>query len=395
MNLDEQLQPALEQRKQRYLYRQRRCLQSCQQPNLQVDGQLCLSFTSNDYLGLASHPQLIAAVQQASRSYGVGSGASHLVNGHSELHQQLEQQLAIYTGRQRTLLFGNGYMANLGVISALLERQDVVFEDRLNHASLLDGGLLSRARIQRYAHNDVVDLERRLSQCAARRRLVVCDGVFSMDGDLAPLRQLALICKDYGAWLMVDDAHGFGVLGAQGKGTVLQQGLDQSDCPVYIATLGKALGAYGAFVAGSEVLIETLIQQARTYIYTTAMPPAMAAAALAGLQLLQRESWRQAQLQKLISTFKAGALQLGLPLLPSDTPIQPLLVGSAKTAITISNALQRQGILVAAIRPPTVPKGSARLRISLSAAHTLAQVDRLLSALASLQHQGLLSGEPD
>ncbi len=392
MNLDEQLQPALEQRRQQHLYRQRRCLQSAQQPRLKIDGQVCLSFTSNDYLGLANHPQLIAAVQQASRDYGVGSGAAHLVNGHSVLHQQLETQLASHTGHQRALLFGSGYMANLGVISALMNRQDAVFEDRLNHASLLDGGLLSGARLQRYHHNDAADLQRRLTGCPARRRLVVCDGVFSMDGDVAPLKQLAAICKAQHAWLMVDDAHGFGVLGPQGRGTVVQQGLTTSDCPVYMATLGKALGVYGAFVAGSKTLIETLIQQARTYIYTTAIPPSMAAAALASLRLLHHEGWRHARLQQLIHTFKTGAAQLGLPLLPSDTPIQPLLVGCARVAVSLSQALQRQGILVTAIRPPTVPPGSARLRISLSAAHTPTQVGQLLTALETLQRQGLLTG---
>ena len=341
-----------------------------------------LAFCSNDYLGLANHPEVIAALQRGAAEYGVGSGAAHLVNGHSSAHHALEQELAEFTGRPRALLFSTGYMANLGVITALLGRGDTLYEDRLNHASLIDGGLLARANFKRFAHGDVSALSRQMQSQKDGAALVAVDGVFSMDGDIAPLPQLAAICRERAAWLLVDDAHGLGVLGTQGGGSLEHLSLGLDEVPILMGTLGKAFGTFGAFVAGSEELIETLIQQARSYIYTTASPPAMAEATRVSLRLLQQESWRRERLQALIGRFRAGAQQLGLPLMPSESPIQPLLAGSSEQALAWSGRLEQQGILVSAIRPPTVPEGSARLRVTFSARHTDEHVDRLLQALA-------------
>jgi 8-amino-7-oxononanoate synthase len=282
-------------------------------------------------------------------------------------------------------------MANMGVLSSLLDRQDAVYQDRLNHASLLDGGLLSAAKFQRYRHQDLSDLQRQLDKTQARRHLVATDAVFSMDGDTALLKPLSQLCCAQQAWLMIDDAHGFGVLGPDGGGSALAQGLTTDDCPIYMATLGKALGSYGAFVAGSDVLIETLIQFSRNYIYTTALPPAIAAASLAAVKLLQHEVWRQQHLNHLIRLFKQQAEHLRLPLMPSGTAIQPLLIGSSEMALRLSESLKEMGFLVTAIRPPTVPKNTARLRITLSAAHTENHLQQLLAALLKLQHQGLLA----
>lgn len=389
---DSILLPALQQRLAEQRYRRRRTLQTAQTPLQRLDGRELVAFCSNDYLGLATHPQVIAAFQKAAAVYGVGSGASHLVNGHSAEHQALEDELAAFCGRQRALLFSTGYMANMGVISALVGRGDAVFEDRLNHASLLDGGLLSGARFQRFAHNDVAQLNARLERTEAQRKLVVVDGVFSMDGDLAPLNQLAKSCEAQKAWLMVDDAHGFGCLGERGAGVVEHFGLGVNDVPVLMATLGKAIGTAGAFVAGSETLIETLIQFSRPYIYTTAMPPAVAAATRASLKLLQTESWRREHLNALIQHFRATAERFGLTLEPSMTAIQPVILGDEARTLAASAALEERGFLVIAIRPPTVPIGSSRLRITLSSAHTFEQVDALLAALAEVLH-GLPASE--
>lgn len=377
-----QLAAELDERKVQHLYRQRRILQSAQQPEVTVDGQSYLAFCANDYLGLANHPELIQAFQQTANQYGVGGGASHLVNGHSYEHHALEDELAEFTGRERALLFSSGYMANVGVINALLSKQDAVFQDRLNHASLLDAGLLSGARFQRYQHNNVEHLNQRMLGTEARRKLVVTDGVFSMDGDIAPLLALCKSAQQADAWVMVDDAHGFGVLGENGGGCAEHFGLSQDELPILVGTLGKAFGTSGAFVAGSEVLIETLIQQARTYIYTTSMPPAVAAATRASLKLIQKELWRREHLKQLIQQLRQGCEQLGLQLMDSPTPIQPIVIGESEKAIAMSQKLQAKGIFIAAIRPPTVPKGSARLRITLSAEHTKEQVNRLLDALA-------------
>lgn len=366
------------------LYRQRPLLQSPQGPVVQVDGYEYLAFSSNDYLGLANHPQVVDAMQQGAARWGVGGGASHLVMGHSEPHQELEHALAQWTGRERALLMSSGYMANLAVITALVGRGDTVLHDRLNHASLLDAGLLSGARFSRYLHNDLNSLQQRL-QRAQGNTLVVTDGVFSMDGDLAHLPDLAAQAKAQQAWLMVDDAHGFGVLGQTGGGLVEHYGLSAGDVPVLVGTLGKSFGTSGAFVAGSHELIETLIQFARPYIYTTSSPPAVACATLASLKLVQTEHWRREHVQQLIAQFRQGAQALGLNLMDSPTPIQPVIIGDSAQAMVMSAQLRERGILVGAIRPPTVPAGSARLRITLTAAHTAEQVQRLLDALAACQ----------
>lgn len=366
------------------LYRQRPLLQSPQGPVVQVDGKEYLAFASNDYLGLANHPEVVEALQQGAARWGVGGGASHLVIGHSEPHHQLEHALAEFTGRERVLLMSSGYMANLAVITALVGRGDRVLHDRLNHASLLDAGLLSGARFSRYLHNDMASLSQRL-QGGQGKTLLVSDGVFSMDGNLAQLPELAAQAKAHQAWLMVDDAHGFGVLGQTGAGLVEHYGLSSDDVPVLVGTLGKAFGTSGAFVAGSAELIETLIQFARPYIYTTSSSPALACATLASLQLVKTEHWRREHLQQRIQEFRQGAQALGLNLMDSPTPIQPIIIGDSAQAMAISAQLRAQGILVGAIRPPTVAVGSARLRITLSAAHSSAQVQQLLDALAQCQ----------
>jgi 8-amino-7-oxononanoate synthase len=377
----ERLSNILAGRQQENLYRHRLTLESPQGPLVAMGGRQYLNFCSNDYLGLAAHPRVIERFRRAASEYGVGSGASHLVCGHSAPHHQLEEALADFTGRPRALLFSSGYMANTGILTTLLQRGDHVFEDRLNHASLLDGGLHSGARFQRFGHNDVVSLESKLT-AAEGPKLVAVDGVFSMDGDMAPLTALADLCTAQDAWLMVDDAHGFGVLGERGLGSTEVAGLDVTDVPVLMATLGKALGTAGAFVAGSEELIEGLIQQARNYIYTTALPPAIAAASLEALLLLHEEAWRREYLKDLIQRFRDGAEQLDLPLLASASAIQPLLVGDAGRAVQLSERLRDRGLLIGAIRPPTVPAGTSRLRITLSAAHSEEQVDQLLEQLA-------------
>lgn len=376
------LRQLLEERRNSDLYRHRQVLESAQGPEVTVNGVPMLSFCSNDYLGLANHPDLVASMQEAAAAYGVGSGASHLVSGHSRAHHELEEALAEFTGRSRALLFSSGYMANFGVLSTLLQKGDYVFEDRLNHASLLDGGLASGARFRRFPHSNAEQLAYLLQGCPEDAvRLVVVDGVFSMDGDISPLGSLARLCIQQRASLMVDDAHGFGVLGATGAGSLEEAGLDENEVPVLMATLGKSLGCAGAFVAGSDDLIEALIQFARSYIYTTAMPPAVAAAGLTALRVMQRESWRRSYLHLLVTRFRMGAAQLGLPLMDSNTAIQPLLVQESARAVDISEGLRQQNILVSAIRPPTVPEGGSRLRITLSAAHKEEHVDRLLDAL--------------
>ncbi|WP_029133084.1 8-amino-7-oxononanoate synthase [Sedimenticola selenatireducens] len=381
------LEPELERRRAEHLYRRRRVLDSAQGPLLQMDGKSLLSFCSNDYLGLANHPDVIAALQRGAGQYGAGSGSAHLVSGHSAAHHALEEELAAFAGRPRALLYSTGYMANQGVITALLGRGDTLYQDRLNHASLIDGGLLSRAELKRYPHNDLAALAARMACQSGGDALVAVDGVFSMDGDLAPLPELARICQEQQAWLMVDDAHGIGVLGRDGRGSVDHFGLDDQAVPILMGTLGKAFGTFGAFVAGSEALIETLIQQSRSYIYTTALPPAVAEATRASLRLVQAEGWRRERLQQLISRFREGAAQLGLELMASETAIQPILAGSAEQAVAWSQGLEDQGLLVTAIRPPTVPEGSARLRVTLSASHTVDQLDRLLEALGKLNRE--------
>ncbi len=382
--MEQVLQQRLNERQRQSLYRVRKTIASAQGASVVVDGKQLLGFCSNDYLGLANHPEINQAAKQAIDKYGIGSGASHLVCGHSSEHHALEQELAEFTGRDRALLFSTGYMANLGVITALLNKSDYLFEDKLNHASLLDGGLLSGARMQRYLHNDITSLELKLAKTKSGNKLIAVDGVFSMDGDIAPLPELVASARRNEAWLMVDDAHGFGVLGKNGGGCSEHFGLDQQQLPILMATLGKGLGTFGAFVAGSNALIETLIQFSKSYIYTTAMPPSIAASTRAGLRLLQTESWRREHLVELINYFKHGAALLELPLMESNTAIQPLLIGDANAALALSAGLEAKGIWVSAIRPPTVPAGSARLRITLSAVHSKQQVEQLLQALAEL-----------
>ncbi len=381
---DEELLAALEQRHAQQRYRERSILASPQGASVLVNGESFLAFCSNDYLGLSSHPDIAATLQQVAASHGVGSGASHLVHGHSEHHHRLEQELAEFTGRERVLLFSTGYMANLGVISALVGRGDTVFEDRLNHASLIDAGLLSRAQLKRYRHNDLSQLEEMLSRVDTGRKLVVVDGVFSMDGDLAPLDQIAQLCQRYQAQLMVDDAHGFGVLGAHGGGCAEHFGLSTEELPILVGTLGKSFGTFGAFVAGSHALIETLIQFARTYIYTTALPPAVAAATSTSLGLIIEGKTLRQDLQDRIEQFKRGARALQLPLMESATPIQPLLLGDDHDVVAAEKQLREKGILVGAIRPPTVPEGTGRLRITLNAKHQKQDIDILLNALSDV-----------
>jgi len=334
-------------------------------------------------LGLANHPEVIKALQTGAEKYGVGSGAAHLISGHSTAHHALEEELAEFTGRQRTLIFSTGYMANLGVIATLLGKNGAIFQDKLNHASMIDGGLLSGAKLQRYLHADMSSLKQKLSSCHAETKLVATDGVFSMDGDIAPINDLAAITNQHQTWLMVDDAHGIGVIGEQGKGTLDQLNMTANDVPILMGTFGKAFGTFGAFVAGAESLIETLIQSARTYIYTTALPPAIAHATRTSLKLIIKGNEQREHLQTLIKKFKQGAEQLGLNLMPSDTAIQPLLVNNVEKLLSLKNNLQQQGYIVGAIRSPTVPAGSERLRITLSAAHEAQHIEKLLSALAS------------
>jgi 8-amino-7-oxononanoate synthase len=378
-----ELRPALETRRRQRSYRRRRVLEGATgRKAVLEDGRRVLAFCSNDYLGLANHPALVKAFTDAAERWGVGSGAAHLITGHKREHHALEEELAELTGRPRALLFSTGYMANLGVVGALAGRRTPVYEDRLNHASLLDAAGCAGARLRRYPHADAAALEGMLAHEAPDApRLVLSDGVFSMDGDLAPLPALAEVAERQRAWLMVDDAHGLGVLGETGAGSLEHFGLGLEQVPILMGTLGKALGCFGAFVAGDEDLVETLIQAARAYIYTTAPPPAVAAAARAALRLVREEPQRRERLRALTLRLRRGAAQLGLPLAESSTPIQPLMVGDSGRALELAERLLELGILVAAIRPPTVPAGSARLRITLSAAHEEADVDRLLEVL--------------
>jgi 8-amino-7-oxononanoate synthase len=369
-------------------WRAPRTLEGPQTPEQVVDGRRMLAFCSNDYLGLAADPRVATAARVALDRYGVGAGAAHLVNGHTRAHAELEADLADFTGRERALLFSTGYMANLGVLQTLLGRRDAVIEDRLNHASLLDASRLTGCRICRYRHGDAGQAEALLEAANPQHsRLIVTDGVFSMDGDLAPLPALAAAARRHDAWLMVDDAHGLGVLGDKGGGSCEYFGLPPREVPILMGTLGKAFGTAGAFVAGSHALIEALIQFSRTYIYTTAMPAALAAATRESLAIARRETWRREHLRSLIARLRRGLTQLGVADAGSFTPIQPVIVGTSAKATAMADALREDGLLVPAIRPPTVPEGAARLRITLSAAHTEEQVDRLLEAMSRLLPQ--------
>ena len=378
--------PVLADLEARDLRRQRRTVHRGKPDSaeIELDGRRCIDFCSNDYLGLAAHPQVVEAFIDAARMHGVGARASHLVTGHQAEHEALEQELAAYTGRERAIVFSTGYMANLGLARAVAGRDATVYGDQLNHASLIDGGRLSGAKLQRYPHADVAVLEQQLAAQESGTALVLTDGVFSMDGDLAPLPALAAACSRYGAFLAVDDAHGLGVTGATGRGSLEHFGLSPGEVPALVGTFGKAFGTFGAFVAGSEDLIETLIQRARTYIYTTALPPAVAAATRMALAVSIAEPWRRERVLALTRRFRELALAAGITLGTSETPIQPILIGSADSAMRTSNALLERGFFVAAIRPPTVPADTSRLRITLSAAHRDEDVERLVAALAEI-----------
>jgi 8-amino-7-oxononanoate synthase len=384
MTYPNNLRTILDKRRDAGLYRCRRVSEGPQQPEMIIDGKRVVSFCSNDYLGLANHSEVIEALKHGAEQYGVGSGAAHLINGHCRAHHALEEELADFTGRARALLFSTGYMANLGVAMALVKRGDSVFEDRLNHASLLDAGRLCGARLIRYRHADPADLREKLTQRSTGTKLILTDGVFSMDGDLAPVPELSWLACQNNAWLMVDDAHGLGVLGDSGRGTLEYYTLNAMDVPLLMGTLGKAFGTFGAFVAGDEDIIETFIQVARPYIYTTAIPPAIAEATRTSVRIVKEETWRRKYLATLIQRFRDYARQLNLPLMDSVTPIQPILLADPKRAVSLSDALLERGLLITAIRPPTVPEHTARLRITLSASHTEEQVDKLLDTLAKL-----------
>jgi 8-amino-7-oxononanoate synthase len=384
----ESLHDALAQLRSSASYRKRRLLAGPQGARISLDGKPVLSFASNDYLGLANHSDLIQAATEALSGAGLGAGASHLLTGHHGLHQTAEQALAAYVGMPDALLFSTGYMANLAVVTSLLGRQDAIFADKLNHSSLVDAAILSRASHDRYRHADLDHLDYLLKRSAAATKLIASDAVFSMDGDIAPVNDLMALAERHGAWLFLDDAHGIGVLGETGRGTLEHAGWDvhhrQSPRIVYMATLGKAMGIAGAFVAGSHDLMDWLVNKARTYIYTTAMPPALAAAVPVSLGLSARDAWRRERLHAHISRLRAGCAGLPWRLLESPTPIQPLLIGQDDEALRVSARLEAHGIFVPAIRPPTVPKGTARLRISLSAAHEAEDIDALVGVLRKL-----------
>ncbi|BBP42454.1 8-amino-7-oxononanoate synthase [Thiosulfativibrio zosterae] len=393
-SIEQRFAPLLQARQAQNLYRARPLALSAQQPSMQINGKQVINFSSNDYLGLANAPELKNALQQTlSQNLSVGSGAAHLVTGHSLEHHLLEDELADWLGVERVLLFSTGYMANLAVQQVLMQKGDLILGDKLNHASLIDGALQSDADFKRYAHNDMSALEKRLSktQHADSATLIVSDGVFSMDGDLTKLPELQKLAKNNQAWLFLDDAHGFGALGKHGKGCFEYFDCQPDTNTILMGTLGKAFGVSGAFVAGSQTLIETLINFARPYIYTTAMSPMMAAAGREALRLVKQADARREHLNQLIQQFRIGASQLGLPLMDSPSAIQPIVLGDAATALAWSEQLKQQGFWVGAIRPPTVPHNTARLRITLSAAHTAEQVDSLLEALAACQHSHTLS----
>ncbi len=381
MNLEAYLKEQLAERQTAGLMRTRDTFHSPQKASRLIHNQPCINFSSNDYLGLANDSRVAKEMMQAIKSHGVGSGASHLTSGHHVSHQALEEALAEFTGRESALLFSSGYMANMGVICALMKKGDAIFHDRLNHVSLLEAGLLSGAQSRRFPHLDYETLARRLSQCEVEKRLVVTDGVFSMDGDQADLSRLSSLCQTHQAWLMVDDAHGLGVLGQQGAGSAESFHLSQDELPILMGTLGKAFGTAGAFVAGSKQLIETLIQLSKTYTYTTAMPPSIAQATLVSLGIIQSEPWRRDHLASLMERFRTGCQSRGITVMPSVTPIQPLIVGNLEQTVNICETLRRSGCWVSAIRPPTVPKGTSRIRVTLTAEHQCADVDTLLVEL--------------
>ncbi|HSM69660.1 MAG TPA: 8-amino-7-oxononanoate synthase [Xanthomonadales bacterium] len=379
--LEQWLADAADARRQTATQRTRRVLHSDGSVTATLDGRPMVNFSSNDYLGLASHPALAVAATRGAQEYGTGSGASALVTGYREPHAALESELAEFLQREAVLLCASGYHANLAALTSLAGRGDVIVQDRLCHASLIDGARLSGAELRRYPHCDVEGLERQLERGSRGHALVVTDGVFSMDGDTAPLASIAQTCRRHAAWLLVDDAHGIGVAGPGGRGSVAAAKLDPDEAPVLIGTLGKAFGCAGAFIAGSQALVEQIVNAGRSYLFTTALSPALAEAARQALALIREDEWRRTTLAERITRFRAGAAALELPVMDSESPIQPLMVGEAADALAVSDALLERGFLVTAIRPPTVPAGTARLRIALSSEHEEQHVDGLLGAL--------------
>ena len=381
------LEAALTELERQHQHRERRTVQCFDDRDsaaaVIVDGRRLVNFYSNDYLGLARDPRIAAALAAAATRWGTGTGASHLVTGHGLEHARLEEELAAFVGRESALTFSTGYMANLAVLTTLAGPGDLVLLDRLSHASLIDAALLSRARLRRYPHADAHAATRMLADASHEDRaaILATDGVFSMDGDLAPLPGLAAAASARGAWLVVDDAHGLGVIGASGRGTLEHYGLDAEAVPVLVGTFGKAFGTCGAFVAGAKALIETLVQSARTYIFTTAPPQALAAATRTAMALAALETWRRERVLALTRRFRMAAGAAGIPLTSSVTPIQPIVIGSSEAAVLASSRLYEAGFWVTAIRPPTVPRNAARLRVTLSAAHTESEVDGLVEAL--------------
>jgi 8-amino-7-oxononanoate synthase len=349
-----------------------------------VDGRPLHNFCSNDYLGLAREPAVSRALQQAAAHWGTGAGAAHLVTGHSAEHHALEEELADFTGREAALLFSTGYMANVGVITALAARGEMVLQDRLNHASLIDGARQSGAQLQRYRHADAAEAAALCDAAAGRVSLIATDGVFSMDGDVAPLRELSALASRQQAWLLVDDAHGLGVLGATGRGALEEASLDAAAVPLLVGTLGKAFGTFGAFVAGDRDVIDLILQRARSYLYTTALPPALAAATRMALAIAREQHWRRQRLRAAIARFRSAATARRLPLMDSSSPIQPVLVPGAARCLDASTALMQHGFWVAAIRSPTVPAGTERLRITLTATHADEDIDALVEALVAV-----------
>lgn len=375
------LDKKLKAHKEDNLFRKRQTIDFRQGAVIKIKGRRLINFCSNDYLGLSNHSEIVSAFKAEADKFGISSSASSVVSGRHNLHQRLEEKIAEKTGREAALIFSSGYMANLAVATSFAGRSDAVFLDRLAHASLVDAARLSAAKLHRYQHVDPAALRLALKESTAKTKLVLTDAVFSMDGDIAPVREIVKVCKQGHAVLVVDDAHGFGVLGKTGGGLLEMNNIQPDQAPVLVATFGKALGTAGAFVAADKLMIETLVQFGRSYIYTTAQPPALASATLAALEVLEKEPWRRQKLHELVNRFKLGAEVLSLDLLPSDTAIQPLVVGSSENTLRISESLLEAGFLISAIRPPTVPKGTARLRITLTAAHTEDQIDRLLESL--------------
>ncbi|TLY48554.1 MAG: 8-amino-7-oxononanoate synthase [Gammaproteobacteria bacterium] len=372
-------EPALNLHKEKGLYRERKILQSLDGMQRRYEDKIFCSFSSNDYLGLSKHPSIIKSFKQAADDFGVGSGASHFLGAYNHFHQELEFALAEFLNFPKVLVFSTGYMANLGILGSLVQRKAAVFADKLSHASLIDGAKLNTNFFKRYPHNKLAQLEKHLTQFASRQKFIVTDGVFSMDGDIALLPSLIGIAQKFSSTLLVDDAHGIGVLGKKGIGICE---LFQCKPDILSGGFGKAFGCFGGFVASNEIIIENLIQFARPYMYTTALPPALAKAAYTSLLLLQTESWRRERLQSLIAYFKRAAQQLELPILPSQTAIQPILVKNTGQTLALSAYLLQNGFLVNAVRPPTVPENTSRLRISLSALHSENEIDRLLEHIA-------------